>query len=931
MEYKKTLNLPRTSFPMKADLTRREPAFIERWENISVYRKIGESRAGKKKFVLHDGPPYANGHIHMGTAFNKILKDIVVKSKSFSGYDAPYVPGWDCHGLPIELQVDRNLGRKKARMGAAEFRRECRNYASRFVDVQKEEFRRLGVLGNWDEPYMTMNYGYQATIVRELGKFFDEGRAYRGYKPVHWCISCRTALAEAEVEYEEHTSPSITVRFPVIHGAEKILDGLEERPLFALIWTTTPWTIPSNLAVAVHPDLLYVLAEGTDGYYLVAEALLSSVAEMAGKGEMKVLRKMPGRELEGLVAGHPFMERESPLILGGHVTVDAGTGLVHTAPGHGQEDYEVGQQYGLDIYSPVDENGRFEESIDRLGGINVFDANPVVMEMIREKGNLLHHESVSHSYPHCWRCKSPVIFRATRQWFISMEEKDLRRLSLKEIQKVTWVPAWGEERIAGMIAARPDWCISRQRSWGVPITVFTCKECGETLVPEDFFERVAARIEEEGADFWFEDEAADLLPQECRCSSCGGKSFRKEEDILDVWFDSGVSHAAVLERRRELAWPADLYLEGSDQHRGWFHSALLSAVGTRGKAPYRGVLTHGFVVDSRGKKMSKSSGNVVAPQEIINRYGAEILRLWVAAEDYTTDIRISDEIIQRLAEGYRRIRNTARFLLGNLADFTPGIDGVKEEDFLEIDRWALARLAHVQERVLGAYGQYQFHTVYHTLHNFCAVDLSAFYLDIIKDRLYVLAPASPGRRAAQTVLNEILESLVLLMAPILSFTAEEIWRHMPGGSRGESVFLELFPRSRDTARDSDLLPRWERLNALRRIVNKKLEDARKEQGLGQSLAAKITVTAEAETIRFLETFGASLKDVFIVSEVELLEGAVPEGAEGSVGVEVGPAPGRKCERCWGYGDGVGREGRYPGTCPRCASVLAEISEDEGSG
>jgi len=930
MEYKKTLSLPRTSFPMKANLPQREPDAIKRWDDIGVYRRIREAAAGREKYILHDGPPYANGHIHMGTAFNKILKDIVVKSRSLEGFDAPYVPGWDCHGLPIELQVDRSLGKKKRSMSTAEFRKECRAYAGRFLNIQRDEFRRLGVLGDWEKPYLTMDYSYQAAIVRELGRFFEAGSVYRGYKPVHWCMSCRTALAEAEVEYEDKRSPSITVRFPVVSGAEKILEGLPEGSLFAVIWTTTPWTIPANLAIAVHPDLVYAVVAVEGAYYLAAEELTESLLKSIGKADGRVVRRVRGRDLEGLVARHPFLDRESPVILAEHVTVEAGTGLVHTAPGHGQEDYDVGRRYGLEIYSPVDEGGRFLPDVERIGGQKVFDANPAVVEMIDAQGHLLHHDTVSHSYPHCWRCRKPVIFRATRQWFIAMERGDLRRRSLEGIEGVTWIPSWGKERISGMIANRPDWCISRQRSWGVPITVFTCEGCGEGMAPEGFFEKVAARVEEEGADFWFGGDARDLLAGSETCSSCGGSSFRVEKDILDVWFDSGVSHAAVLEGREDLSWPADLYLEGSDQHRGWFHSALLSAVGTRGSAPYRSVLTHGFVVDAKGKKMSKSSGNVIAPQEIIKRYGAEILRLWVAAEDYTSDIRISEEIVQRLAEAYRRIRNTARFLLGNLSGFDPEEDAVAREDLLDIDRWALARLDQVRARVLEAYRKYQFHAVYHTLHNFCAVDLSAFYLDILKDRLYVEAPSSVKRRAGQTALFEILESLVLLMAPILSFTAEEVWQHMPDADRrGESVFYEQFPAAAGSAGDEELLARWGRLQTIRGTVNKALEEARKEQGLGQSLAAKLTVTGSTETVSFLESFGQDLKDVFIVSGVTLGEGDVPEEPESEVVVEVSPAEGEKCERCWVFADGVGSDERFPGSCPRCAGILGEMVSEKG--
>ncbi len=926
MELKKTLNLPRTAFPMKADLTRREPAMIAKWEGLDVYRRLRQERRGRKKFILHDGPPYANGHIHMGHALNKILKDIVVKSRSLEGYDAPYVPGWDCHGLPIELQVDRTLGRKKGEMSTGQFRKECRRYAARFVDVQREEFRRLGVLGDWENPYLTMDYAYQASIIRELGKFFAASLVYRGYKPVHWCLSCRTALAEAEVEYEEKTSPSITVRFPVVSGAEKVLEGLPGHPLYAVIWTTTPWTIPANLAIAVHPEFVYALALAGGEYYIAAEELLEGLMETLGKVEYEVVRKVKGRELEGLVARHPFIDRESPFILAEHVTLEAGTGLVHTAPGHGQEDYEVGQRYGLDVYSPVDERGIFLDGLERIGGTQVFEANPVVVGMIEEKGHLLHHDAVTHSYPHCWRCRNPVIFRATRQWFVSMETADLRKNSLAEIDRVEWIPGWGRERISGMIAHRPDWCISRQRSWGVPIAVFTCRSCSQPHAPPELFEAVASRVESEGADFWFDAGAGEVLPRGTACPACGCEEFRKEEDILDVWFDSGVSHAAVLEAREELAWPADLYLEGSDQHRGWFHSALLTSVGTRKAAPYRGVLTHGFVVDAQGKKMSKSAGNVISPQEIITRYGAEILRLWVAAEDYTSDIRISQEIVQRLAEAYRRIRNTARFLLGNLADFDPSAAAPPDEAFLEIDRWALARLDQVRSRVVQAYRKCQFHTVYHTLHNFCAVDLSAFYLDILKDRLYVELASDPRRRAAQTVLHRTLGTLVLLMSPILSFTAEEIWAEMPGREAGpESVFLATFPEERDAGENAGLLRRWARLQEVRRSVNKALEDARKEQGLGQSLAARVTVTAGAETISFLSSFGDDLKDIFIVSEIILREGDAPGSGEEALAVAVEQAQGQKCQRCWMYTPGTGRDERHPGTCPRCAGVLSEMA------
>jgi isoleucyl-tRNA synthetase len=921
MDYKSTLNLPRTTFPMKADLTRREPGMIASWEAAGLYRTLRKARAGKPTYVLHDGPPYANGHIHMGHALNKILKDIIVKSRGLEGMDSPYIPGWDCHGLPIEHQVEKKLGEKKATLTTAQLRKECRAYAEKFVDIQREEFRRLGVLGDWDDPYLTMSFGYQAAIVRELGTCFAAGSVYRGHKPVHWCISCRTALAEAEVEYEEKRSPSILVRFPIVRGWEGIAAGLPPLPAFAVIWTTTPWTIPANLAIAAHPDFTYVIAESAGEYYLVAKELLESVMQQAGRAEYRVLSEVRGAALEGLVARHPYLDRESRFVLGDHVTLEAGSGLVHTAPGHGQEDHEVGLRYGLEVYSPVDERGRFLPEVERVGGQRVFEANAAVVEAIRAAGNLLRAAEITHSYPHCWRCKHPVIFRATRQWFISMEERGLRARALEQIGQVRWIPAWGRERIHGMIANRPDWCISRQRSWGVPITVLSCEGCGEVLASPELFARVAERVEREGADFWFEVPAAELAPPGAACGRCGGTAWRKETDILDVWFDSGVSHAAVLERRG-LPWPADLYLEGSDQHRGWFHSALLTAVDTRGRAPYRAVLTHGFVVDAAGKKMSKSAGNVIAPQEVIKQHGAEILRLWVSAEDYTNDIRISQEIVQRLAEAYRRIRNTARFLLGNLADFDPARDAVAAEALPEIDRWALARLAQLEGRVIEAYRAFQFHLVYHALHNFCAVDLSAFYLDVLKDRLYVPAPADPVRRAAQTVLHRVLESLVLLMAPILSFTAEEIWQALPAAAgRGESVFLGAFPATAPPPDAEALLPRWERLQEIRRQVNKALEEARQGGALGQSLEARVEISADAETLSFLGSFGAGLKDVFIVSSLELLPGGP---AAPAVGVAVARAPGAKCERCWCWSPGIGSSAEHPTVCPRCAGALAAI-------
>src|SRR5512136_2151037 len=692
MDYKETLNLPKTDFPMKANLVKKEPEMIERWEKQKLYDKIRETSKGRRKYTLHDGPPYANGHIHMGTAFNKILKDLIVKSRQMAGFDAPYVPGWDCHGLPIEHKVDSELGSRKAGMTQAEVRHYCRKYAEKWIDIQRTEFKRLGVLGEWDNPYLTMAFPYEAIIVREFGRFYLKGSVIKSKKPIYWCISCKTALAEAEVEYEVHTSPSIFVKFPMISDLSVDVPALKGKQVSVVIWTTTPWTIPANLAIALHPDLTYVAVDVGGEVYILAEGLLEEVMKKFGIKKYEVLEKFPGKRLEGLKSRHPFLDRDSLIILASYVTLDTGTGCVHTAPGHGQEDYESGVQYGLDIYSPVDDDGRFTEEVPFFAGQFVFDANGAVNQKLKEVGALLKEEMYEHSYPHCWRTNDPIIFRATEQWFISMEKNGLRKNALRAINEVTWIPPWGKDRIYGMVENRPDWCVSRQRAWGIPITVFYCASCKQPLVNQETIDRVARLFEEKGADVWFEEGTDHLLPEGTRCSQCGEKEFTKETDILDVWFDSGVSYAAVLEKRRELEYPASLYLEGSDQHRGWFHSSLLTSVGTRNGAPYRSVLTHGFVVDGEGKKMSKSAGNVIFPEEVINKLGADVLRLWVSAEDYKDDIKISNEILKRLADAYFRIRNTFRFLLGNLADFNPEGDRISYPDLHELDRWALHRL-----------------------------------------------------------------------------------------------------------------------------------------------------------------------------------------------------------------------------------------------
>ncbi len=927
MDYKATLNLPKTEFPMKADLARREPEMLRLWETEELYGAVLAGSAERPPFILHDGPPYANGHIHMGHAVNKILKDIVVKSRTMAGYHAPYVPGWDCHGLPIEHQVEKELGKGKEGLTKAELRRRCREYAQRFVDIQSGEFQRLGVFGTWGSPYLTMSYAYEAQIVRELGRFMESGAVYLGKKPVYWCTSCRTALAEAEVEYADKTSPSIYVKFALEDDPADIHPALAGKRVSVVIWTTTPWTIPANLAVALNPEFEYGAYEapaGSGEVLILARRLAPVVMEAAGIGEWTELAGVDPRALENRHARHPLYDRPSLLVLGDHVTLEAGTGAVHTAPGHGQEDYEVGQRYGLDAYAPVDDQGRFTAEVGPFAGMDVFAANPEVNRALGEAGALLQEERVAHSYPHCWRCKKPVIFRSTRQWFVSMDKTGLRQRALDEIDRVEWIPHWGRDRIRNMIAQRPDWCISRQRAWGVPIVAAHCGDCDSVYMSGDLAERAAGLFEAEGADCWFERPLADFLPPGAACPACGGTRLEKEEDILDVWFDSGVSYAAVCEARPELRSPADLYLEGSDQHRGWFHSSLLASVGTRAVAPYHAVLTHGFVVDGQGKKMSKSQGNVISPEQVIRKYGAEILRLWVAAEDYRDDIRISDEILTRLVEAYRRIRNTCRFLLGNLSDFDPKVDAVAEADYWEIGRYALDRLNRLAERCRLAYDEYEFHVIFHRLHNFCAVDLSAFYLDILKDRLYTYPASSPGRRAAQTVLYEILHKMTRLMAPVLAFTADEVWRQIPG-TRG-SVHTQLFPEVDRDAVDDGLAARWERLRALRALVAKAAEEERAAKRIGHSLDAKVVIYTDNRWEDFLAPYAEELPFIFIVSQVDLAEGpggAFTDPELQGVGVDVLRAEGGKCPRCWNYSVTVKAQEETSGVCERCSRHLAE--------
>ncbi|MFQ5893301.1 MAG: isoleucine--tRNA ligase, partial [Nitrospinota bacterium] len=803
--------------------------------------------------------------------------------------------GWDCHGLPIEHQVEQELGPRHRELSKAEIRKRCRAFAEKFVGIQGEEFKRLGVFGDWDAPYLTMDKSYEATIIREFGRFVERGSVYRGLKPVYWCATCVTALAEAEVEYDDHTSPSIYVKFPVEGDLGRLFPASAGRPAYVLIWTTTPWTLPANLAVCCHPDFDYTAVEVDGEVWLMAEGLKAEVMKRAPGAAPTDLGAVKGQALEGLVCRHPFYGRASPILLGDHVTLEQGTGCVHTAPGHGHEDYEIGLRAGLEVYTPVDDHGRFVPDLELFGGLDVWEANPPIIEQLRAGGHLLAAEEVSHAYPHCWRCKEPIIFRATAQWFIAIDRGELREKALEAIRRVEWIPAWGEERIYQMIERRPDWCISRQRAWGVPITAVYCEACGETVLSKELAEHAARLVAEAGADAWFERPASELVPEGLACPACGATAFRKEEDILDVWFESGVSHAAVLTGERRLSWPADMYLEGSDQHRGWFHSSLLAAVGTRGEAPYRSVLTHGYVVDGAGKKMSKSAGNVVAPQEVIERYGAEILRLWVASENYRDDVRISEEILTRLSEAYRRIRNTCRFLLANLADFDPAHHSVPYEALPPMERYILHRLQGLVERVRRAYARHEYHLFYHAFHNWCVLDLSAFYLDVLKDRLYCEVPASPARRAAQTVLSEVLATMVRLMAPVLAYTADEVWHHLPEAARSaESVHLTALPEPEPAWQDEAVAATWDTLLAVRSEVTRGLEEARRQKAIGSSLEAKVVLGADGDLMDLLEAHRAVLPELFIVSAVDLASAeAVPDGRCEALSCRGSPWPGSR--------------------------------------
>jgi isoleucyl-tRNA synthetase len=1005
LELKKTINLPKTAFAQKANLAQAEPARLERWSQTDLYAMIRKASRGREKFILHDGPPYANADIHLGTALNKIIKDFVVRSRTMMGYDAPYVPGYDCHGLPIELYVDKKLGAKKANMDAVTIRKVCREHAAEALKSQTRDFKRLGILGLWERPYSTMSNGYEAETARLFARFVERGYVYKGARPVYWCVYDQTALAEAEVEYKEHTSPSVYVKFPLSEDSidgkafkrELLGDDEDPRKVSFLIWTTTPWTLPANLGIAVNPNFEYCALESGDEVYIVASELAEVVAQKCALGETKIVARFPGSRLDRLEARHAWLDRASLLMLGDHVTLGgeadaeteldvkdarareatskAGTGLVHTAPGHGHDDFVIGKSYGLDIYCPVDSAGRFTNDVQEFAQMRVFDANPKIVEFLRERGALLFAEDYAHRYPHCWRCKNPVIFRATPQWFISLDAKanapaieaieidadgrdrsnyteneadaprSLREGALEEIARVKWIPAWGEDRMRNMLKGRPDWCVSRQRVWGVPIPVFYCKACNAEIADAALINRVADFFERESSDAWYKRDAKELLPEGFKCPACKGEEFTKETDILDVWFDSGSSWVSVFKEyfADELKeWrPADVYLEGGDQYRGWFNSSLMVSLAAYDRAPYRTVSTHGWTLDAQGRAMHKSAGNAVSPDEFVKTSGADILRVWCASSNYQEDMRCSPEILARAADAYRKIRNTARFALGNLDGFDPARDRVAQGELFEIDRWGLAELDAVTERALAAYEAYDFHAAYQTLYNFCTVALSARYFDIIKDRLYTSAPKSLARRAAQTALYEITDALARLSSPLLVFTADEIWENLPAPAyqvitgddgatsepeRAPSVHLASFPVATG-ARDEELSLRWSQIFEVREVALRALEEARAAKVIGSSLEARVELKLTDPLYTTMAKYQGELRYVFIVSKVGVVK--TDDASSPDIEVKVFRADGKKCERCWNYSERVSEFNRYPTVCERCIEALAEI-ESEGA-
>ncbi len=943
LDLKNTLNLPRTDFPMKADLPRREPVILEQWDRLDVYSALRRARSGRPRFVLHDGPPYANGNIHLGQTLNKTLKDIVVKSRSMMGFDAPYIPGWDCHGLPIEHQVDKDLGPKKTSMTPQQIRAACRAYAEKYVGIQRDEFRRLGVFGEWRAPYLTMSPAYESTIVEQIGRFTEHGNIYRDKRSVHWCPRCMTALAEAEVEYEDHVSPSIYVRFPFdVTPLLTRVPALAGRKVSILIWTTTPWTLPANLAIALHPGFAYEFVDVGDEVLFLAADLVPQVLALKSLRTRAILGTVKGRDMEGVTtarAPYPFAAQGvSRLVLGEYVTRDTGTGAVHTAPGHGMDDFLTGRKYGLPIFSPVDDRGRFTKDVGEWAGRSVFDANTSIVKDLEDRGLLFHAATITHSYPHCWRCKQPILFRATEQWWIALDHGNLRRRCLEAIRKVRWIPEGGALRIGGMIGTRPDWCISRQRVWGVPLPFPFCASCGREIVDASFIQRTARLFRERGSDAWFEPEQFKTLASGTECSHCGGRELLARSEIVDVWFESGVSYLALVREHRDHPWPSDLYLEGSDQHRGWFHSSLLIAVNDRDEAPYRSVLTHGFTLDGQGRKMSKSIGNVIPPQDVIKQHGGDVLRLWVATVDFLEDMRLSKEILDRNAEAYRKIRNTCRYLLGNLYDFDPRHHALAPRDLEEIDLWALRQLDQLIARVRATYDSYEFHLATQAIHRFTTVTLSALYLDVLKDSLYTSPPDDRARRSAQTAMRLILDALARLMAPVLCFTSEEVWQALlgrrPGDPIDESIHTLEFPQALDLPPDDGIDARWERLLDMREVVLKALEVARTDGRIGTSLEAHVVLEAAGERLELLRHYSGFLKDLFIVSEVTLRAPSRPPESDDETApllVSVDRASGSKCERCWHITTDVGRDAEFKTLCARCGRAVRAIWKTRGAG
>lgn len=927
MDYSKTLNLPETEFPMRAGLPEREPEFLKYWEENKIYEKKQELHAGHKKFVLHDGPPYANGKIHMGTALNKILKDIIMKYKYAQGFDTPYVPGWDTHGMPIEHAAIKNLGLNRHELDTLVLRKECHDYALKWIDEQRTDFKRLGVLGDWDHPYITMTHDYEAVQIHVFGEMAKKGYIYKGKKAVYWCPHCETALAEAEIEYGEEKSPAIFVKMPLVKDNGMLPEAAQGKPAYIVIWTTTPWTMPANVAIALHPDFEYAWVECEGEILFMAKEMLEAVGKVCKKDLSNIIGTCKGKDMEYAECRHPFetIDRKSLVVLADYVTLEAGTGCVHTAPGHGADDFETGVRYNLPIICPVDGSGKLTaEAGADFAGMFVFDANVPIIKYLAGLNRLFGKENIRHQYAHCWRCKNPIIYRATEQWFASVD--GFREEALNAIANdVQWIPSWGEARIHNMVADRHDWCISRQRVWGVPIPIFYCEDCNEHLVNDDTINAVADLFAKEGSDVWWAHSAEEILPQGTKCPKCGGTHFRKESDIMDVWFDSGSSHAAVCKTRPELAWPADMYLEGSDQHRGWFQSSLLTSVATEGKAPYRAVLTHGYVVDGEGRKMSKSVGNTVAPQEVIAQYGADIIRLWAASSDYKADIRISKEILKQLSEVYRKIRNTIRYILGNTNDFNYETDKVEFKDMLELDRWALMHMQLLKKEVSAAYESYDFHVLYHAIHNFCSVEMSSYYLDILKDRLYAYKADSFERRSAQTVMYEIMLDLVVMIAPVLSFTMEEVWQFMKKpASMPESVFMMPWPECKEEYIDEALESKWDNFIEIRSEITRVLEGARRAKTIGHSLDAKVELHATGEALAILRSVEGDLATLLIVSQAKLVEGlagGVEATGREDLKVTVQAAEGEKCERCWIYSDTVGKDAEHPTVCARCAAAL----------